>query len=396
MPYPVRPRRAAAFSAVLLAAVIAVAVGGLALAQPRGEPIRIGLLTPVTGNLARWGAYAQQGAALAADEINAAGGVLGRPIQIMTADSQCQPAQGVSALRRLITADRVGFVIGDICSSVTLAAMPVAAESKVVLLNAASSHPDITYKAGVGGNVWTFRNYPTDELRTQIVTEYVARQGATRYCILDVDNDFGRGAAALSRKQVERLGGSVLSEDFYRSGETDFQPVLTKIKGLRPDVLLVYGLPDSVPPLTAQMKALGLKVRLAGVAEFTTADIIKRSAADVLEGAAEGMFWAPSLGGEKNAAFVEAYRKRAGDLPQVHAFSHWESTRLLARAIADAGSADPARVRDALARIQYEGVMGTIRFDDHNQAEVPMSVLVVERGAPVLKGTFVARLSYPK
>jgi branched-chain amino acid transport system substrate-binding protein len=381
----------------LLPAVLAgLALAAVAAAQPKGEPIKIGLLTPITGNLARWGGYAQNGAGLAADEINAAGGVLGRPLQVVAADSQCQPAQGVSALRRLIAADKASFIIGDICSSVTLAAMPVVAESKVILLNAGSSHPDITYKAGAGGNAWTFRNYPTDELRTQIVTDYVVKQGAKRFSILNVDNDFGRGAAALTKKQLDRVGGTLLSEDYFKSGETDFAPVLTKIKGLKPDVLLMYGLPDSVPPLTVQMKAQGLKVRLAGVAEFTTPDIIKRSQADVLEGAVEGMSWAPILGGDANRAFVEAYRKRAGDAPQVHAFTHYESLKMLARALADAGSADTAKVRDALARLQYDGLMGKVRFDDHNQAEVPMAILAVENGGPVSKGTFTTKIQYPQ
>jgi branched-chain amino acid transport system substrate-binding protein len=379
-----------------LALLLALVGTQVVPAQPKGEPIKIGLLTTLTGSAARWGGYAQNGAGLAVDELNAAGGVLGRPLQIVLADSQCQPGQGVSALRKLISDHTVGFVIGDICSSVTLAAMPVVAESKVILLNAGSSHPDITYKAGVGGNVWTFRNYPTDELRTQIVTEYVAKQGAKRFSILNVDNDFGRGAAALSRKHIERLGGSVLSEDYFKAGESDFAPVLTKIKNLKPDVLLVYALPDAVPPLTTQIKAQAIKVRLAGVAEFTTPDIIKRSQADVLEGAVEGMSWAPVLGGEANRRFVEAYQKRTGDPPQVHAFTHYESVKLLARAIADAGSTEPARVRDALTKVQYDGMMGRVRFDDHNQAEVPMAILAVENGAPVSRGTFTTRINYPR
>jgi branched-chain amino acid transport system substrate-binding protein len=172
--------------------------------------------------------------------------------------------------------------------------------------------------------------------------------------------------------------------------------VLTKIKGLKPDVLLMYGLPDSVPPLTAQMKAQGIKIRLAGVAEFTTPDIIKRSQADVLEGAVEGMSWAPVLGGEANRAFVEAYRKKVGDAPQVHAFTHWESVKVVARAIEAAKSTDPEKVRSALAAIQYDGLMGKVRFDDHNQAEVPMAILAVENGAPVTKGTFTTKIQYPK
>lgn len=372
------------------------APSGPAPAPASQEPIRIGLLTPVTGNLARWGGYAQNGSNLAADEINAAGGVLGRKIEIVPGDSQCQPAQGVSAMRKLITADKVGFVVGDICSGVTLAAMPVADENKVILLNAASSHPDITYKAGAGGNIWTFRNYPTDELRTQVVSEYLAKQGARTYSILNVDSDFGRGAAQLSKQQIARLGGQVLSEDYFKDAETDFTPVLTKIKSLKPDILLIYGLPDVIPPLTAQMKAQGVKVKLAGSAEMVSPDILKKAHADILEGAVEAQIWDKTLGGERNAAFVKAYTEKYKEPPQVHGFAHWETVKLLAKAIERAGSTDPAKVRTALATIEYDGVMGKVKFDDHNQAEVPFALIVVEGGRPVVKGTFTAKVNYPK
>jgi branched-chain amino acid transport system substrate-binding protein len=377
-------------------AVVVMLVGVLAcLGSAAAETIRIGLLVPVSGNVARWGGYAMNGAKLSAEEINAAGGVLGRQIELFSGDSQCQPAQGVSALRRLVSADHVSFVLGDICSSVTLAAMPVAAENKVILLNAASSHPDITYKAGVGGNPWVFRNWPTDELRTKIVTEYVAKEGAKKYAILNSDNDFGRGAAALSKQHVSRLGGTVVSEDYFKDGETDFQPVLTKLRGLKPDVLLIYGAPDVIPPLTAQMRAIGVKVRLAGSAEMVSPDILKKASTEVLEGAVEGQVWDAALGGERNAAFVRAYKAKYGDAPQLHAFSHWETLKLLVKAIEKAGSPDPEKVRTALAGIEYDGVIGKIRFDDHNQVEVPMALIQVEGGKAVIKGTFTTKIQYP-
>src|SRR5438105_3733632 len=128
----------------------------------QADVFKIGLVSPLSGANARYGAFAGKGASLAAKEINAAGGLLGKKIELVTGDSQCVPAEGVAATQRLITFDKAPIIIGDVCSSVTLAMQPLAEEAKVLLVNAASSNPDITYKAGVGGYKWTFRDYPTD------------------------------------------------------------------------------------------------------------------------------------------------------------------------------------------------------------------------------------------
>src|SRR5690606_17455951 len=126
-------------------------------------------------------------AELAAKEINAAGGIDGRMIEIHSADSACTPVEGVSATQRLINQDDVKFIIGDICSSVTLAMQPIVEEAKVLLLNAASSNPDITYKAGVGGYLWSYRNYPTDEIRAMLVAKYAAEErNIHKFAVLSV------------------------------------------------------------------------------------------------------------------------------------------------------------------------------------------------------------------
>ena len=123
------------------------------------------------------------------------------------------------------------MIIGDICSSVTLAMQPVVESEKVLLLNAASSNPVITYKAGVGGFRWTFRNYPTDEVRSAVVLKYATeKRGYKKYAVLSVDSDYGRGAIAFTKKYLDRYGATILSEDYYKDGETDFRPVLAKIR----------------------------------------------------------------------------------------------------------------------------------------------------------------------
>jgi branched-chain amino acid transport system substrate-binding protein len=154
---------------------------GLTDAWAEDGSIRLGIVAPMSGPNARYGSFSLRGAQMAAQEINDAGGVGGRKITVIPGDSQGTPVEGVSATRRLIDLDKADFIIGDVSSSVTLAMQPVAEDAGVLLLNAASSNPKITYDAGVGGFKWTFRNYPTDENRALIVIQYAAEKRGRQF-----------------------------------------------------------------------------------------------------------------------------------------------------------------------------------------------------------------------
>jgi branched-chain amino acid transport system substrate-binding protein len=168
--------------------------------------IHLGIVAPMSGPNSRYGSFSLRGAQLAAEEINDAGGVGGHKMTVIPGDSQGTPVEGVSATRRLIDLDKADFIIGDVSSSVTLAMQPVVEDAGVLLLNAASSNPKITYGAGVGGFKWTFRNYPTDENRALVVIQYaVEKRGFTKFAILSVDTDYGRAAIEFTKFQP-RLG----------------------------------------------------------------------------------------------------------------------------------------------------------------------------------------------
>lgn len=187
-------RRTLCLSTAALAIVV-TAPGFSMVAKADEAPIKLGIVAPMSGPNARYGAFSMHGAELAVKEINDAGGVNGHKIELYNADSQGTPVEGVSATRRLIDQDEVDFVIGDVSSSVTLAMQPVAEDAGVLLLNAASSNPKITYGAGVGGFKWTYRNYPTDENRAYVVAKYAAEErGFTKFAVLSVDSDYGRSA----------------------------------------------------------------------------------------------------------------------------------------------------------------------------------------------------------
>lgn len=361
------------------------------------DAIKLGLVAPMSGPNARYGSFAMRGAELAVKEINDAGGIDGKMIELSNADSQGTPVEGVSATRRLIDQEGVSYLIGDVSSSVTLAMQPVAEDAGVLLLNAASSNPKITYDAGVGGFKWTFRNYPTDENRALVVAKYAAEQrGFTKFAVLSVDTDYGRSAIQFTKKYLPQFKGEILSEDYYKEGEVDFRSVLAKIRDNGAQAIIYYGLVDTTPIVARQMTELGLagKVVLMGNGEFNAASVIA-AAPEAMEGAIEAAAWLPAWDSPKSKAFVAAFEAAYNEGPNNHAYVHWEAVHLLAQAIREAGANDPEKVREALSKIKYDSAMGEVTFDDHNQARLPMILLEIENGKPSIKGAYSAEIEYP-
>jgi branched-chain amino acid transport system substrate-binding protein len=382
-------------TAILSLAATVPGLSGIALAAD--GTIKLGLVAPMSGPNARYGAFSMRGAELAVEEINDAGGVDGQKIELYSADSQGTPVEGVSATRRLIDQEEVDYIIGDVSSSVTLAMQPVAEDAEVLLLNAASSNPKITYAAGVGGFKWTFRNYPTDENRAFVVAKYAAeKRGFTKFAVLSVDSDYGRSAIEFTKKYLPEFKGEILSEDYYKEGEVDFRSVLAKIRDSGAEAIIMYGLADTTPIIARQMVELGLagKVTLVGNGEFNTEKTIK-SAPTALEGAVEAAAWLPAWDSPESKAFVEKFTSTYDETPNNHAYVHWDTVRLLAQAIHEAGGNDREKVREALSKIKYKSPVGEVTFDDHNQARLPMILLQIENGKPSIKGAYTADIQYP-
>jgi branched-chain amino acid transport system substrate-binding protein len=358
--------------------------------------IKIGLVSPTSGANARYGSFALRGAQLAVKEINGAGGVDGHMLEIVPGDSVCTPVEGVSATQRLINQDKVNFIIGDICSSVTLAMQPIVEDAKIVLVNAASSNPQITYKAGVGGFKYSFRNYPTDEVRALSIAQYAAKNGLKKLAVLSVDSDYGRGAIEFTKKYVGDLGIELISEDYYKEGEVDFRAVLSNIRNSGADGILMYGLADTTPIVARQMIETGLagKIPLLGNGEFSASATIE-AAPKAMEGAIEAAAWLPAVDSEGSKAFVTNFEAAySGEEPNNHAYGHWETVHLLAQAIDDADGIDSDAVVAALEKIKYEGPMGEIVFDDHHQAIRPMLLLEIKDGKPVITGQVAGAITY--
>ena len=173
--------------------------------------------------------------------------------------------------------------------------------------------------------------------------------------------------------------------------------MLAKIRDSGAQAIIMYGNADTTPIIARQMIEVGLagKVPLIGNAEFNTESTIK-AAPKALEGAVEAAAWLPAWDRSKEQGFRrEVQKPNIAKTPNNHAYVHWETVHLLAKAIEAAGSADRAKVRDALSKIKYDSAIGEVTFDDHNQARLPMILLQIENGKPSIKGAYSAEIKYP-
>ena len=373
-----RDRASAGKSFATTAIAILMTVGFAMPAANAQEPVLLGVSTILSGPLSLLGQQSREGADLAAKEINAAGGVLGRNIEIRVADNACDPAQGINAVSNLVS-EGVAAFIGSGCSSVTLGAMPIIDRENIVQLEYLGTNPNITKQAGVGGNQWQFRLNIDDEIMAKALSGLIADDGAKTVAIIARNDDYGRGAAAAFADELGSLGVEVISSDFLVTGTVDYRPTLTKIKGDNPDALLViYDAPDAAP-MAMQYTELGMTQKIYGRGTVVTPQfqaLVKDPA--IWNGAVEVNRWAANEGG---AAFQEAYEEAYGYPPELNAALAYYGIHVLAEAVKAANSDDRTAVRDALTTIDlnFAGV-GPVKFDDHHQAHPDMFVIQWDNG----------------
>lgn len=332
------------------------------------EPIRIGYAGPLTGAVAFNGSEALKGATLAAEQINARGGLLGRPVRMYAADDRCSPAEAVSATRKLITRDNVVATIGHACSSCTLAAMPVNKQEKIPNVVDSSTNPVITARAGVGGNEWIFRANLPDDINAMVFAKTVVELGGPKVCYLCVNDDWGRGVASSFKKHMESAGGKVLSIDYYDEGETNFMSVLTKIKGLNPDSFFVNARVQTGALIMKQYAELGMKMPIFNQGDMVNEQFVKLVGKEVAQGVLGCESWYPGVEHPRNKKFEEEYAARWGyDAWECSAYGY-VALQLIAEAIRISGKATPIAIREGLTRVDTDTIAGRVKFDDHNQA----------------------------
>lgn len=343
------------------------------------ETIRIGLIQPLTGSVAYNGATDVNGSKLAVEERNAKGGVLGRQVELVIEDGACQPAKSVNAAEKLIQRDKVVALSGAFCSSATAAVMPVAENYRIPLVTGVSSNAELTEK----GNKWFFRATETDALLAQSFAKILFDQLKLRkVAYVGVNDDWGRGGVEQFEKQMKALGATTVMKEYFDHGTTDFYTILTKLRASGADGVFVAAETQDGSIFVKQKAEFGLDLRIFGVGSWATADFIRLTGA-----AGEGIYaavpYAATMTTPKNKSFVQAYEAKYKEMPGKYGAAGYNALNILMDAIERAGGTDAAKIRDALARTDYEGPNGRFRFDGKGQAYGFSIVLVqLRKGVP--------------
>ena len=347
-------------AAVWLALALPVAAGA--------QTIVIGASVPDTGPAAAPALWQRWGFQIALDEVNAAGGVLGKKVELLAYDNRCNPSEAVNAANKLIEA-KVVAILGAHCSSATLATMPLIAAAKVPMVEGIASSPKITELSGVGGNEWTFRINPSDDDMMEALGLYLSQSSKIRrVTVLGEDTDFGRGGAAAFAAVAKKYGLEVISTDFHPQGYPDFTSLLTRIQQSHPDAIALFQLAGD--QLNFLRNAMQLGVRIPYVGRFDPGgNNLQIAQAGGMDGSITAWTYSYLVDAPANKVFVAEVEKRHNTTPVLQTWAGYDAMRLLLKAIAEAGSTDPAAIRDAIKKIQFTNVMGApVKFDDHNQA----------------------------
>jgi branched-chain amino acid transport system substrate-binding protein len=354
-----------------------------------GEPITIGLSSPQSGGAAYLGQHQKWGAELAVEQINASGGAIGRPLELSVQDNQCNPTQGAASAEQLIAVGKVSAIVGALCSSATLSIMPIIEKAQIPLIVEISTSPKITELAGVGGNKWTFRINPSDsELAVGLARYLIASGKIKKVAFVGEDTDYGRGGQAALKEVLGKEGIEVADGDFFGRDTQDFSAVLTRLAAERPDAIALYLNGADELNFLRQYRAARLDIPLTGRVEFSELQegIVESGA---INGATSVYPYTDQIQAADNAEFVKAFRDKFGEVPNTQSYEAYTALKLLADAIARAGSSEPAKIRDALQSSNFKTPLGdTLQFDPHHQAHPSAVILHIENGKVAVKGLF--------
>jgi branched-chain amino acid transport system substrate-binding protein len=362
---------------------------GLALAMPmaaHAQNIVIGASVPDTGPAAAPATWQRWGYQLALDEANAAGGVLGKKVEMVAYDNRCNPSEAVNVANKLIEA-KVVAIVGAHCSSATLATMPLIAAAKIPLVDGIASSPKITELSGVGGNEWTFRINPSDDDMMNALGLYLGGNSKIkRVAVLGEDTDFGRGGTAAFAAVARKNGIEVISTDFHPQSYPDFTSLLTRIQQSKPDAIAIFQLAGD--QLNFLRNAMQLGVRIPYIGRFDPGgNNLQIIQAGGMEGSITAWTYSHLVDTPANKVFAAEVEKRHKTTPVLQTWAGYDAIRLLLTAIKNAGSTDPTAIRDAIKKIEFTNVMGAkVTFDSHNQGgKVVLIEGVADRKVKILK-----------
>src|SRR4051812_39194531 len=351
--------------AVMAAGLSAAVLAGSLMTSASAQTIKIGVIEPLTGPFAASGNYVTNGAKIAADEINAKGGVLGQKIELVIEDNKSNPTEAAAVAEKLIVRDKVPVLMGAWGSSFTLAVMPKLMEYKVPMLVETSSSGKIT----TSGNPYVFRISPPSAVEAEAFAPKVAGIGIKKVDFLVVNNDWGRGAADDFSKMYKAQGVEVGLVETMDQAAQDMSAQLNKIKNSDADTLMITTAVEQLTLIFKQAASLGLKKRIITTGGSQNPDQLIEQAGAAANGTmhlATFAPWAPEStpNPDMTRKFIEEWKKRGFQFAGVtESYRGYDGIRTIAAAIEKAGKAEPEAIRAAFWQVELPGMNGKIKFN---------------------------------
>jgi branched-chain amino acid transport system substrate-binding protein len=348
-------------------------------AQSTLAQIKIGAVTCLTGALSTFGVSSVQGAKLAVEQINAAGGILGQPIQLIVEDNGSKAGETATIARKFISQDKVVAILGDLTSSATMEGAPLAQAAKIPLLTPSATNVAITR---IGNYI--FRSCFIDPFTGKIMAKFALDQLKAKQAIVmtDVKQDYSVGLTDAIRQYFTQNGARISNTFSYSSGDTDFRTQLTGVRMAHPDVVFLPGYYTEAALILLQAKQLGIKCPFVGGEGWDSPALVQ-----VAGKAADGNYYTDHFSAAdpepRVQKFVQTYRAKYGALPDALAALWYDGAELLSQAVQRAGSTEAAKIRDALAQTRdFDGVTGRISIDENRNAAKSGVILKIENGEP--------------
>ena len=346
--------------AYILFTVVACLMIGLSIGWADNSPIKVGVVLPLTGEQAKFGEIEKNSLLMGLDEINKAGGVNGRMIELLIEDDTGKPDVGRSAVEKLISQDKVVALTGGYSSSVTYAVCAVAQQRKIPFLVCTGSSDKITEQ----GWDYVFRIAPPVSEYPKALNSFLAEIVKPQsVAILHENSLFGQSGAKEFAEQCEKSGIKVLMKDGYEAGAVDFKPLLIKVKAAKPDLVYMISYVMDAALLMRQSKELNFNPKLfvGGGAGFTLPEFAN-NAGDAAELVFSADLWSAQLPYPGAKEYSENFQKRFGSATEYHGAEAYASIYVIADALKRAKETSPEAVRDSLASTDMMTAFGPVKF----------------------------------
>ncbi len=349
--------------------------------SPSAKEIRIGLITPLSGDVKTFGESTKHGFEIAVEEANAEGGVAGMKIATVIVDDKNDPTEASNAANLLINQYGVKAIVGSVTSKTTIPVSDLAQSSKIPTITGSATNPKVTVADGKRKE-YMFRACYTDSFQGTVMAKFAREslRAETAAVLYDASNDYSKGIAEVFRDAFAGMEGKVTAYESYGKDDVDFSALLTKVKASKPDVLFLPDYYNKVGLIAKQVKETGLKVTLIGPDGWDSPELVK-VAGDAIEGGYFSNHYSPEDTRPEVVNWVKKYKEKFQQTPDALGTLAYDATNMLLEAIRKADSADPGKIREALASLSgFEGVTGKFTMDEHGDPIKSAVIIQIKDG----------------